>query len=208
MKVIVGFEVSQVICKAFRQRGHEAYSCDIKPCTGGANAWHLQGDIFELDMSQFDLGIFHPACTHLARSGAKHFRLKRADGRQQIAIQDFMRVSRFNIKKKCLENPVGIMSTEYRVPDQIINPWMFGDTFQKQTCLWLYDLPKLFHAKEVDLFNDTVTHVDHGEFIVTRGGRKLPKWYSDAKTGNKEKTSTIRSQTFPGIATAMAEQWG
>jgi len=222
MKILVGCEESQMVCKAFRSVGHEAYSCDLKPCSGGHPEWHINGDVFRaIEPGQkffqngdrkyihlWDMGIFFPDCTHLAVSGSKHFEAKRKDGRQKIAIDFFLRFTKLGIPRVCIENPVGIMSKIFRKPDQIINPWQFGDSYQKTTCLWLKSLPKLFHASEPDLFNNRVTHVGKGEFVTTSGGKVLPKWYSDAKVSNKELTRLVRSKTFPGIAKAMAEQWG
>ena len=203
MKVLIACEESQAVCKAFRERGHEAYSNDLVDCTGGHPEWHLKMDAFEaIKWNEWDMMIAFPPCTHLAVSGAKHFEIKRRDGRQQEGIDFFMEFTKTNIPMWCIENPVGIMSKIYRKPDQIIQPWYFGDQFQKTTCLWLKGLPKLFHAAKEDLFNEVVTHVNRGEFVTTPSGARLPKWYSD----NTNKTN--RSKTFPGIARAMAEQWG
>lgn len=155
--------------------------------------------------------IAFPPCTHLAVSGAKHFEKKRADGRQQSAIKfftDLWNLSRELVPKVCFENPIGIMSGIIGRPTQIIQPWYFGDSYQKTTCLWLQGLPPLFHAAAPDLFNTDVTHVDPGEFVTLSSGAKLPKWYSEAKVSDKAATSKARSKTFPGIARAMAEQWG
>lgn len=113
-----------------------------------------------------------------------------------------------DLKKICIENPIGIMSTKYRKPDQIIQPYYFGDPFQKTTCLWLKNLPKLFHAKNPDLFNKDITHTNKGETVVFSSGKKMAKWLNEAKTGSKEKTATTRSKTFTGIAEAMANTWG
>jgi len=146
--------------------------------------------------------IGFPPCTHLAVSGAKHFK-KKQDGRQQKAVSFFMLLINAPIEKICIENPVGIMSTLYRQPDQIIQPYYFGDPYQKTTCLWLKNLPKLYHNAAPNLFGDPVTHTHKGEFIVTPSGKKLPAWYSKAK-GNRGQE---RSKTFPGIAAAMANQF-
>jgi len=140
----------------------------------------------------WDLMIAFPPCTHLAVSGAKHFAKKRADGRQQQGIDFFLQVVNANIPKIVVENPVGIMSTLFRKPDQIIQPWQFGDTAQKTTCLWLKDMPPLKHTNIVD----------KGEFYTAPSGKRLPKWYSD------NKSAKARSKTFQGIADAMAQQWG
>jgi hypothetical protein len=159
--------------------------------------------------------VAFPPCTHLAVSGAAWFEQKRKDGRQQEAIDFFLKIANAPIKRICIENPVGIMSKIYRKPDQVIQPYYFGDGFQKTTCLWLKNLPKLYHNDRQNLFNDKITHVKHEErfFWKDRKTGKLksqPMWYykarKEAKT--KEERSTIRSKTFPGIAQAMAQQWG
>jgi len=151
--------------------------------------------------------IAFPPCTHLAVSGAAHFEKKRADGRQQEGIDFFMRIVNAPIEKIAIENPVGIMSKIYRKPDQIIQPYYFGDEAQKTTCLWLKNMPKLKHFDKVDLFNTEITHVRPKGNIVFGNGKMYSfaanKWYK-----NKEERSRERSKTFPGIAKAMAEQWG
>lgn len=207
MKILIACEFSNTVSKEFRNEGHDVTSCDLLP-NEESHDNHYQGDIIDILNDNWDMLIAFPPCTHLAVSGAKHFEKKRKDGRQQEGIDFFMAFTKTKIPKVCIENPVGIMSGIYRKPDQIINPWQFGDTYQKTTCLWLTGLPKLFHAKEVDLFNDKITHVDKGEFIITAGGNKLPKWYSDAKVSSKELTQKVRNKTFPGIAMAMSKQWG
>lgn len=208
MKILVGCECSQVIVKEFVDRGFDAYSCDLQECRGDYPARHIQGDVFDAINSQdWALGIFHPPCDHIAVSGTRHFAQKIADGRQKNGVDFFMRFTDLKIPRVCIENPVSIMSSRYRKPDQVINPWMFGDEFQKTTCLWLKNLPKLVHIKQPDLFNPEPTHVGKGEFIESPSGNKIAKWYSDARSDRKNQ-KFIRSKTFPGIAKAMAEQWG
>ena len=208
MRVLVACEESQAVCIEFRKLGHEAYSCDILPCSGGHPEWHFQGDVLDFIYTsphndyKWDILIAFPPCTHLAVSGAKHFKQKRIDGRQQQGIDFFMAMINAPLEKIAVENPVGIMSSEHEKPSQIIQPFYFGDEFQKTTCLWLKNLPPLFHVKETDLFNEKITHTNKGEFITTPSGKRLPKWYSD------NKNPSVRSKTFPGIAKAMAEQWG
>jgi len=210
MRVLLACEESQAVCSAFRARGHEAYSCDIQPTSGNHPEWHIQGDVLEILNDGWDMMIAFPPCTHLAVSGAKHFEEKRKDGRQQRAIDFFMKLAEAPIKRKATENPIGIMSSEYRPPDQIIHPYYFGDPYQKSTCLWLYNLPPLYHNPAPNLFDQEVTHVDRGEMIerISANGNKyrLPKWYSDAKKNKRH--GKERSKTFPGIAEAMAKQWG
>ena len=212
INVLIACEESQAVTIAFRKRGFNAFSCDIQDCSGGHPEWHYKDDILNVMNKKgfcdgvyqepyWDIMIAFPPCTHLACSGAKHFSKKIADNKQKPAIDFFLQFTKLPYPW-AIENPVGIMSTNYRIPDQIIQPWYFGDEFQKTTCLWLNGLPKLFHAAETDLFNDTVTHVGKGEFVTTPSGKRLPKWYSDNKNAKN------RSKTFPGIAEAMATQWG
>lgn len=207
MKVLLACEESQAVTIEFRKRGHEAYSCDILPCSGGHPEWHIQGDVLPLLKEDWDLVIAFPPCTHLATSGAAWFEKKRADGRQQAAIDFFLQFTKLNCPW-AIENPMGIMSTVYRKPNQIIQPYFFGDGKSKKTCLWLNELPLLYHNGTVNLFDQVVTHVDKGETITFESGRTMPKWYADAWNLPVEERAKLRSKTFPGIARAMAEQWG
>jgi hypothetical protein len=151
----------------------------------------------------------------LAVSGAPHFAKKIADGRQQQGIDFFMAMINAPIEKIAVENPIGIMSKNYRTPDQIIQPYFFGDPFQKSTCLWLKNLPLLYHNSEPNLFDSVITHTkDKGEFFEwtdkkTGKNKKQAQWFYDAfrLAKTKEERSRLRSKTFPGIAKAMAEQW-
>ena len=211
MRILIACEESQAVTIAFRGKGIEAYSCDILDCSGGHPEWHIKGDVLEQLTKGWDAMIAFPPCTDLAVSGAAWFEKKRADGRQQKSIEFFMAVANAPIKHKAIENPVGIMSSEYKKPSQIINPFYFGDPERKPTCLWLTNLPPLFHAKEPDLFNQTVTHVEPN--LVTMTSRKTGRtrtysgWEYEASCDQKHRAS-IRSKTFPGIAKAMADQWG
>ena len=198
-------EESQAVCKEFRKLGHEAFSADLLGCSGDHPEWHLQGDVLEVINQGWDMMIAFPPCTHLAVSGARHFPEKIKDGRQQEGIDFFMKMIEAPIPRIAVENPIGIMSTVYRKPDQIIHPYYFGDPFSKSTCLWLKGLQRLVHYSEADvpMFPELVTHVDKGEFVTFSSGKRMPKWYNDA-SGNGH----VRSKTFPGIAKAMAAQWG
>lgn len=201
--VLIGCEESQAVCIELRNLGVEAYSCDLLPCSGGAPEWHIQDDLFTvIDQLKPQALIAFPPCTHLAASGARHFEQKRQDGRQKQGIDFFMKIVNIPVKYKAIENPVGIMSKLYRKPDQIIQPYYFGDEAQKTTCLWLFNLPRLKHLAAPNLFESEVTHVQKGEFITTKSGKRMPKWYSDAAHKPNQ-----RSKTFPGIARAMATQW-
>ena len=206
MKILLACEESQSVCNEFRKIGHEAFSADILECSGPHPEWHLKGDVLEIIDEGWDMMIAFPPCTHLAVSGARHFEKKIADGRQQSGIEFFMKMINADIPKIAVENPIGIMSTVYEKPTQIIHPYYFGDPYSKSTCLWLKGLPKLVHVSaEYDspLFPEEVTHVDKGEFVTFPSGKRMSKWYNEA-SGNGH----IRSKTFPGIAKAMAEQWG
>jgi hypothetical protein len=192
MKILVACEESQRVTLAFRNRGHEAYSCDLEDCSGGHPEWHLKQDVLPLLKEDWDMIIAFPPCTHLACSGAKWFEQKRKDGRQQQGIDFFMQFTDLKCPKVAIENPVGIMSTLWRKPDQIIQPYQFGDPFQKSTCLWLKGLTKLW----------ATNIVDKGEIITLSSGKRMSKWYAESKNAME------RSKTFPGIALAMADQWG
>ena len=198
MKILLACEESQSVTKQLRALGHKAYSCDILPESGGHPEWHIQKDVVEVLEDDWDMIIAFPPCTHLASSGAAWFEAKRADGRQQAAINFFMLFANHPCKRIAIENPVGIMSTQFRKPDQIIQPWQFGDPYSKRTCLWLKGLPKLRHT---DI-------VDPGEMITYKSGRTMPKWYAEAWKLSPSERSKTRSKTFPGIAQAMARQWG
>jgi site-specific DNA-cytosine methylase len=204
-RILVACEESQAVTKAFREIGHEAFSCDLLPCSGGHPEWHFQEDMFEVinREEKFDLMVAFPPCTDLAVSGARHFERKIANGSQQKSIEFFMSVINADVERIAVENPIGIMSGKYRKPDQIIQPWMFGDKAQKSTCIWLKNLPKLEAT-------DIVEKGEFFEFTSKKGEKKrMPMWYykalQDAKT--PEQRRTLRSKTYQGIANAMAEQW-
>ena len=203
MKILVACEESQAVTKELRKLGHQAFSCDILSCSGGHPEWHIQGDVLEQLDKGWDMLIAFPPCTHLAVSGARHFAKKIADGRQQQGIDFFMKMVNAPIPKKAIENPIGIMSTKYRKPNQIIQPWEYGDKAQKSTCLWLEGLPNLIPTNIVE-------KGEFVEFVSKKGVKKRqPKWYFDAlkKAKTPQERSTLRSKTFPGIAKAMATQW-
>ena len=196
MKILVACEESQAVTKEFRKKGHEAYSCDILSCSGGHPEWHIQKDVREVLEEDWNMVVAFPPCDHLAVSGARWFEQKRKDGRQQQGIDFFMLFTTLDhVPFVAIENPVGIMSTHYRKPDQIVQPWMFGEEHTKTTCLWLKGLPLL---EPTDI-------VGKGERHITKSGRSLPKWYNLPPSEDRAK---IRSTTFSGLANAMAEQWG
>ena len=143
MKILVACEESQAVTIELRKLGHEAYSCDILECSGEHPEWHFQQDVTELLKHKWDMIIAFPPCTHLAVSGARWFKQKIADGRQQLGIDFFMKFANIDCPKVAIENPIGIMSTKYKKPTQIIQPWQYGHGEPKSTCLWLKGLPKL-----------------------------------------------------------------
>jgi hypothetical protein len=216
VRVLVACEESQAVTIELRKLGIEAFSCDIQPCSGGYPEWHYQQDVFEVINLGWDAMIAFPPCTHLAVSGAAHFKKKQEDGRQKQGIDFFLQLANAQINKIAIENPIGIMSSIYKKPDQIIQPYYFGDEAQKTTCLWLKNLPKLYHNDKPNLFDNNITHTGKGDFFEWVDGKsgkikKQPQWYADAfmKHGiDAKERSRLRSKTFPGIAKAMAEQWG
>lgn len=184
MKVLIACEESQEVCKAFRELGYEAYSCDLLPCSGGHPEWHIQHDAVEvMNRYKWDLVVAFPPCTDLAVSGARWFEEKRKSGDQQRSIEFFMQFANYN-GLIAIENPIGIMSSIYRKPDQIIQPWQFGNGETKATCLWFKGLPKLKPTNIVE-------------------GREQRIW----KMSPGPERAKLRSKTFPGIAKAMAQQW-
>lgn len=232
MNVLVACEESQAVCKEFRRLGHEAYSCDIIECSGGHPEWHIMHDVTSLlngrcefrtqdgmhhhIPNKWDMILAFPPCTHLAVSGTRHFEKKRLDGRQRDGVEFFCQFLNADCERIAIENPVGIISGDYvpnyfpdlaekyglpRKPTQIIQPWMFGDNAKKTTCLWLSGLKPLTP--------DTTTEpeLECYEWIDGKTGKKKrqPLWYYKARNGEHGKK---RSKTFPGIARAMAEQWG
>lgn len=197
-KVLLACEESQAVTIEMRKMGIEAYSCDILPTSGPHPEWHLQQDVLPLLEQDWDMIIAFPPCTHLAISGAAWFETKRKDGRQQQGIDFFMKFVNAKCDKIAIENPVGIMSNQYRKPDQIIQPFMFGDSFSKKTCLWLKGLPELVPTNVVSA----------GEKVTYASGKSIPKWYTDAFKLPPSQRAKVRSRTFDGIAKAMATQWG
>ena len=205
MKVLVACEESQAVCNEFRKLGHEAYSCDIVPCSGGHPEWHLQQDVLPLLKEKWDMIIAFPPCTYLTVTGNRWFNIDRYGEKaiqrhkeRKDAIDFFMTFANADCEKIAIENPVGIMSSEWRKPNQIINPWQFGDAFEKKTCLWLKGLPELKPTNIVEI-------PPRKRFD---SGKSMPSWYAEAWHLPKEERAKLRSKTFPGIARAMAEQWG
>jgi hypothetical protein len=198
MRVLIACEYSGAVRDEFIRLGHDAMSCDLLPTDKPGP--HYEGDVFDIINDGWDMMIAFPPCTHLALSGSQWFAEKQKDGRQDEALQFVRDLMNADIPKIAIENPIGIISSRIRKYDQIIQPYMFGDPFQKSTCLWLKGLQPLI-ATDV---------VDKGEFKewVGKNGKKKkqPLWYAESLSQGDLRWK-IRSQTFPGIAKAMAEQW-
>jgi site-specific DNA-cytosine methylase len=223
MNVLVACEESQRVCTAFREKGHNAFSCDILPCSGGHPEWHCQGDVLNIlngsgDKEEYfctqdnkshklpvkwDLIIAHPPCTYLTLAGNKWFKPEFADRfperqkQRKEAVDFFMAIANADCDKIAIENPVGVMSSQWRKPDQYIEPYMFGDPEKKKTGLWLKGLPLL---KPTNIVEPVIIHC--------KSGANEPRWHMETMHLPKEERSRVRSQTFPGIARAFAEQWG
>jgi len=209
-EILIACEESQAITKAFRELGYNAYSCDLLPCSGGHPEWHIQGDAFQEAYSgKYDMMIAHPPCTYLAVSGARW--LYNKDGsrneerwQNQAEALDFVRdLMTAPIQHIAIENPISVISSQIRKPDQIVHPYMFGDKASKSTCFWLKNLPKL----------EPTNIVEKGEFIefISKKGvkKRQPRWYYEAlaKAKSPEERRTLRSKTFQGMADAIADQW-
>ena len=203
MKVLIACEESQTVCKAFREKGHEAYSCDIQECSGGHPEWHIKGDVLPLLKQQWDLIIAHPPCTRLTVAANKYYKPEYAERFPSIhqdrkdAIEFFLEFTRCNCPKVAIENPIGIMSTVYKKPEQIIQPYQFGHTERKATCLWLKGLTKL-----------KPTNIVEPDIIVHKSGKTDSRLHYETLKLPKQERAKARSKTFQGIANAMAEQWG
>lgn len=222
MNVLVACEESQRVCTAFRERGHRAFSCDIQECSGGHPEWHIHGDALKvvgggdfLTMDgekhyteRWDMIIAHPPCTYLTVTGNRWFNVEKygekaieRQKQREEAVDFFMRFINADCDRIAVENPIGCMSTLYKKPSQIIQPWMFGHPTTKTTCLWLKGLPLLTPTNIVEVDTSDVY-----EYTAKNGRIK-----HDSRLRSRckvEERSIYRSKTFPGIAKAMAEQWG
>lgn len=221
MNVLVACEESQRVTIEFRKLGHDAYSCDLLECSGNHPEWHIKKDVtlllngncifhtvdgVEHEISgKWDMIIAFPPCTYLTVTGNRWFKYEKYGDKaiqrmldRNAAIKFFMTIANADCDKIAIENPVGIMSTKWRKPDQIIQPYQFGDAYEKRTCLWLKGLRNLTPTKIVDI-------PDRMHF---KSGKTMAKWYVEAANLPKEQRALVRSKTFPGIAKAMATQWG
>lgn len=203
-RILVACEESQTVTKELRKLGHEAFSCDILPESGGHPEWHLQKDVTELLNERWDMILAFPPCTYLTVTGNRWFNVERYGAKaiqrhkdREEAIKFFMLFANADCPRIAIENPVGIMSSEWRKPDCIIQPYQFGDPYEKKTCLWLKGLEPLRPTNVVEPPKRT-------EF---KSGKTMPAWYAEAWKLPKEERAKLRSKTFPGIAKAMADQW-
>lgn len=199
IKVLVACEMTQVVTKAFRDKGHEAYSCDILDTLGNPD-WHIKGDVLEILDQGWDLMIAHPPCTYLTSAGARWLydprfpdRLKQRDE----AVEFVLKLYNAPISKIAIENPQGMLSSLWRHPDQYIQPYEFGHRTSKKTGLWLKNLPKLKPTEIVEV-----------DYVTTSTGKRFSRWYWDVSKLKGTPRQIERSKTFKGIAEAMAEQWG
>lgn len=207
-KILLACEESQIVCKAFREKGHEAYSCDLLPCSGGHPEWHIQGDVLDIINDGWDMGIFFPPCTYLSYAGMANWYDEGRAMKRIKAAEFFMQLWESPIEKICLENPQGVMSQIFRKPDMVIHPYYFGDRDMKRTGLWLKNLPKLYYQIEDDLFGKkTATQKPKPTltYVRKKTGKIKKSYWHDAQI---LMSGYERSKTFPGIAAAMAEQWG
>lgn len=212
LNVLVACEYSGTVRDAFIKLGHKAMSCDLLDTD--VQGHHYKGDVFDIINDGWDIMVAHPPCTYLAVSGARWFyhpddhKLDVKDRRphpkypnreqdRDNAIIFFKKLYNSNIPMIAIENPVGVMSTAFRKPDQIIHPWQFGESASKTTCLWLKNLPQL---QPTDI-------VDKGEFVTYKSGVRMPKWYAEAISLEPKERMKVRSKTFQGIADAMAKQY-
>lgn len=221
MKILVACEESQRVTIEFRKLGHEAYSCDLLDCSGNHPEWHIKKDVtlllngncifYTVDGAEheisgkWDMIIAFPPCTYLTVTGNRWFNYEKYGDKaiqrmldRNDAIKFFMTIANADCDKIAIENPVGIMSTKWRKPDQIIQPFEFGDPYEKKTCLWLKGLQKLIATKIVKI----------PDRVKFKSGKTMPKWYAEAANLPKDQRALVRSKTFPGIAKAMAIQWG
>ena len=202
MRVLIACEFSGTVRDAFIGGGHEAMSCDLEPTSTPGP--HYQGSVLNIIDDGWDLLIAHPPCTYLTVTGNKWFKPEYADRfptrhkDREDAVDFFMKLVNANIPKIAIENPIGVMSTRYQKPTQVVHPWQFGHEASKSTCLWLKNLPPL----------SSTNIVGKGEFVTFKSGKRMTKWYADAASLSPKERAKVRNTTFQGIADAMADQWG
>ena len=203
MNILIGCEESGIVRDAFRKLGHDAWSCDILPCSGNPE-YHLQMDVFDaIKLKQWDLAIFHPPCTYLTTTGNKWMkpefkeRFPEREQQRKDAVKFFIDLYNSDIPRIAIENPVGVMSTEFRKPDQYVQPYYFGDPHSKKTGLWLKNLPLL-----------VPTNIVEPQFYIYKNGGRDPIWHVETLKLPPAERSIARSKTFQGFANQMALQWG
>ena len=203
IRILIACEESQTVCIAFRNLGFQSFSCDILPCSGGHPEWHIQGDVLEQLNKEWDMIIAHPPCTYLTITGNKWMkpefkeRFPNRKKQREDAIKFFLDISKAECNYIAIENPVGIISTVWKKPDQYIHPYHFGDPHSKKTGLWLKGLPLLVHTKIVE-----------PQMYIYKDGRKDPIWHMESLKLPPEERQRVRSKTFDGIAQAISDQWG
>ncbi len=223
MNILVACEESQTVVKKLREKGHNAFSCDLMECSGGNPQWHIQGDVLPLlngdcvfktqdDVYEFeikvdgrwDMIIAFPPCTYLTVTGNRWFNVEKYGEKALQRIEDrkfamdfFMQIANADCEKIIIENPIGVMSTNWRKPDQIIQPYQFGEPFEKATCLWLKGVQPLEYTNIVE-------PPKRKQFD---SGKSMPTWYAEAWKLPKEERAKLRSKTFDGVAEAMVNQW-
>ena len=204
LKVLVACEESQAVCKAFRALGHKAFSCDLQECSGGHPEWHIKGDALKvLNLPMWDLVIAHPPCTFLTVAANRYYnedkygeKAKRRKSEREQAIKFFMEFANCKCERVAIENPIGVISSRWKKPTQIIQPYQFGHKERKATCLWLKNLPQL-----------KPTNVVEPDIIKHKSGKTDSRLHFETLSLPAEERAKIRSKTFEGIAKAMAEQW-
>jgi hypothetical protein len=207
MRILLACEESQAVTIELRKLGHEAYSCDIEPCSGGYPEWHLQQDVEPLLKQGWDMIIAFPPCTYLTVTGNRWFNIEKYGDKaiqrhkdRQKAVEFFMLFANADCDRIAIENPIGRMSSIWKKPDQIIHPYYFGDPERKSTCLWLKGVLPLKH--------DIKNHVKPNIVVYKNGKGTDSKWHVNTIGLPPKERAKARSKTFPGIAKAMAEQWG
>lgn len=206
MRILIACERTQRVCIEFRRLGHEAYSCDIQPASGGHPEWHIQDDVLRILDQGWDMVVAFPPCTDLSCACGHLWPLKQADGRQAAAFDFILKIWN-SCEKVCVENPQGWLNTNWRKPDQTVHPYFFGDPWLKRTCLWLKNLPELHYVLEdtplLNMMGVYKTAVDPVGYWVSSSNRQ------DGRLKNgKHRDADSRAETFPAIARAMAEAWG
>jgi len=204
MKILVACEFSGIVREAFKARGHDVWSCDLLPTE--IPGQHIQGDVLEILEDGWDMMIAHPPCTYLSYAGTAYWNNPGRAEKREAAMEFFMHLYNANIPRVCIENPVGCPNVVFRQPDQIVHPYFFGDRELKRTCLWLRGLPRLSWNETDTLFEKKSSVDSPAPKYVQKNGKK--RYFTDSISGYAKNRQSIRSCFWPGIAAAMAEQWG